>query len=326
MAVVLAAAFGDTPADWLRLDVLYRLSVVDGNESFGVEKTALFYDIAPVREMQRRGWITETRNADSLEAQLKKFFATDKLDRENRPKFPVAMLRHSPLPSLSATEWAWLFRARQIADAWVDVAVFDPARLDSAERKLRLLESHPKEARHVSAIMAEAGIRFVVVEPLPSIKIDGAAFWLNEQSPVIALSARVDRIDNLWFTIMHEWAHIRNNDAFSADCNILGEEEEGVLVRDEIERSANDQASASLVPNSELDSFIRRVGPLYSKTRIIQFANRIKIHPGIIVGQLQYRREIGWGANREMLAKMREPLIETTLTDGWGRTISPGIL
>jgi HTH-type transcriptional regulator/antitoxin HigA len=75
-----------------------------------------------------------------------------------------------------------------------------------------------------------------------------------------------------------------------------------------------------------MDSFIRRVGPLYSRTRIIQFANRLKIHPGIIVGQLQYRREVGFGTNREMLVKIRESLIETTLTDGWGHSITPGIL
>ena len=75
-----------------------------------------------------------------------------------------------------------------------------------------------------------------------------------------------------------------------------------------------------------MDSFIRRVGPLYSKQRIVQFAHRVKIHPGIIVGQLQNRDEIGYSANREMLTKVREVVAQTALTDGWGRTINASFL
>jgi HTH-type transcriptional regulator/antitoxin HigA len=52
----------------------------------------------------------------------------------------------------------------------------------------------------------------------------------------------------------------------------------------------------------------------------------VKMHPGIIVGQLQHRGEIGYSAHRDLLAKVRAIVTETSLTDGWGRTISPGIL
>jgi len=52
----------------------------------------------------------------------------------------------------------------------------------------------------------------------------------------------------------------------------------------------------------------------------------MKIHPGIIVGQLQHRNEINYGSNREMLVKIRSAVIETALTDGWNRSITPGLL
>jgi HTH-type transcriptional regulator/antitoxin HigA len=71
-----------------------------------------------------------------------------------------------------------------------------------------------------------------------------------------------------------------------------------------------------------LSSFIVRVRPMYSKNRIVQFANRARIHPGIIVGQLQHRGEIGYAANREMLAKVREIIANSAITDGWGRVVS----
>jgi len=92
-----------------------------------------------------------------------------------------------------------------------------------------------------------------------------------------------------------------------------------------VEARADSEAANMLIPREQLNSFITRVGPLYSKDRINRFANRIGIHPGIIVGQLQYRKEIPYSANREMLAQVREIVIQEALTDGWGKTVGTWI-
>ncbi len=323
MAITLAAAFGNRPAEWLKWDTHYRLSIVEGNAS-EVEKKARLFEIAPIREMQKREWIKSTTDLGELEAELKVFFGSESLDGDL--PFPVAARRTTTLAYLSSAEKAWCFRARQLARALV-VGAFSHERLPAAEKKLRQLAAYPKEVRHLPQVLSEYGIRFVVIEPLPGVRIDGAAFWIDE-SPGIALSVRHDRIDAFWFTLMHEFAHIRNGDALSIDTDLV----DGVkgiavmLVQDEAERRANEQAASSLIPAHEIDSFIRRVGPLYSKERIIQFAHKIRVHPGIIVGQLQHREEIGYSTNREMLVKVRSTITETALTDGWNRSISPASL
>src|SRR5260370_39214752 len=121
------------------------------------------------------------------------------------------------------------------------------------------------------------------------------------------LQGRLRSASWFWFTVMHECAHIRNGDSLSVDTGLI----DGIkginvtLVEDAAEERANKEAAASLVPPHELDSFIRRVGPLYPKERVIQFANRIKIHPGIIVVQLQHRRDLGHMFLREFLVKIR---------------------
>jgi HTH-type transcriptional regulator/antitoxin HigA len=71
-----------------------------------------------------------------------------------------------------------------------------------------------------------------------------------------------------------------------------------------------------------MDSFIRRVGPLYAKERIIQFSHKMKIHPGIVVGQLQNRKEVGYASSRDLLVKVRELITATALTDGWNQTVA----
>ena len=217
--------------------------------------------------------------------------------------------------------------ARKMASA-LPVPAFRADQLDQAEKELRKLAGYPKEARHLTELLAAFGIRFVVVAPLPGAKIDGAAFWLDATSPVIALSLRFDRIDAFWFTLMHEFAHIKHGDAWSVDRDLIDDTIgiAAMLVEDEAEQRASEAATNSLIPLRELESFISRVGPLYSKERIIQFAHKMKIHPGIIVGQLQHRNEISYGSNREMLAKVRSAVIETALTDGWNRSITPGLV
>ena len=70
--------------------------------------------------------------------------------------------------------------------------------------------------------IADYGIRFIVVEPLPGIKVDGVALWLDNESPVIGVSVRFDRIDAFWFTLMHEFSHIYHGDALSFDYESSG--------------------------------------------------------------------------------------------------------
>jgi HTH-type transcriptional regulator / antitoxin HigA len=320
-AVRFGAAFGNSPEEWVKWDGLYRLSALSGQTDVAhVGNLARLYDLAPVREMMKRGWIKPNLNPTELQSELEAFYEADSLEQGMR--FPIAAKRTVMLEDLNPAEIAWCFRARQIAKTLL-AQEFKPERMTKAHAELKKLATHPKEARHIPKVLAEYGIRFLIVEPLSTVKIDGAAFWI-EAGPVIALSLRHDRMDGFWFTLMHEFSHIRHGDPLSVDSGLI-DETKGIavtLVENEAERRANKEASDSLVAAEELDSFIRRVGPLYQKARIIQFANRLRIHPGVIVGQLQHRKELTYMSMREFLVKVREYVTATTLTDGWGHMIS----
>jgi len=321
MAVSLSTVLGGTAKDWLDLNTQYSLSLVETDVD-EVSRRARLFELAPIRDMQRRGWIKATSDCEELEKELKQFYGVESI--EKGVSLPVAAKRSTKLKELTSSEIAWYFRARQLA-ASMSVAEFDQRLLPKLWKKLRLLAAYPKEAGRLGSLLSEYGIRFVVIEPLPGMKIDGAAFWLSGSEPAIAVSIQHDRIDSFWFTVMHECAHIRAGDALSVDTE-LTDETKGIsvsLAEEEAERLANDAAAHSLISKDELFSFISRVGPYYSKERVIQFAHAIKIHPGIIVGQLQYRKELGYSALRELLPKVRESVITTALTDGWNQMIAP---
>jgi HTH-type transcriptional regulator / antitoxin HigA len=322
MALRLSAAFGNPASEWLRWDSEYQLANIAADTDIqDVASMKALYEIAPVRDMERRGWIRPTETVNDLRSELAAFYEADPIDEGI--SLSVAPRRTASTTSPSPAETAWCFRARQLARTLL-VDPFSAERLPKTKSRLRRLAAHPKEARHIGPVLAEYGIRFVVVEPLPGARVDGAALW-DEIGPIVAVSIRHDRIDGFWFTLMHELEHIQNQDPISIDSGLV-DGTRGVtisVVNDSAEDRANRGAASSLITTKEIDSFIHRVGPLYSKDRIVQFANRIKIHPGIIVGQLQYRGELGYMALRDFLVKIREDVISTALTDGWGHSISP---
>lgn len=323
MAIRLGAAFGNTALEWLKWDYDYQLFNVmsDGDAGLVVAGMRRLYELAPIRDMEKRGWIRPTHTAEELKSELTAFFEGDPL--EPGIALRVAPRRTALAPSLSPAEIAWCFRARQIAKTML-VERFVPERVVKAKAKLKRLAAHPKEAVHVATVLAEHGVRFIVIEPLPGAKVDGSALW-DEIGPIIALSIRNDRIDGFWFTLMHEFEHVVNGDLNSVDSGMV-DSVRGVtvsLTNDAAEDRANSGAASALIAPADIDSFIRRVGPLYARDRIVQFANRIRIHPGIIVGQLQNRDELGYSALREFLVKIREHVVSTALTDGWGHSITP---
>lgn len=313
-AVQLGIAFGTGPDLWMQLESSYRLSLVHDSED-EVSRRVRLYEMAPIKDMEKRNWIGKARHAGNLERELCKFFGVQSLDRP--PEIDAMPRKSSADLSLSPSQRAWCFRAKQLA-AGLQAKPYDPKNLDAGIARLRELAAYPEETRRVPRVLAGMGIRFVVIEPLPKTRIDGVAFWLSPDSPVIALSLRYDRIDSFWHTLGHELSHVRHQDAALVDTDIVGEDRPSPAEQTAVERRADREAAAAWIDPPDLESFIARVGPLYSKKRINQFANRIRIHPGIILGQLQHRGEIRYSSNREMLVKVRENLTREALTDGWG--------
>src|SRR5262245_61878809 len=302
----LGEAFGTGAQLWMNLESAYQLAQVKDQDDV-VARRASLYSKAPVKEMLRRGWIEPSNSVDVLEKQIVDFFELTQLDEDIR--FCAAARQSMSYMNVTPMQCAWLFRAKKLART-LQARPFTPQLLDEGLAKLRNLLRSPEEVRHVPRILAESGMRFVVLEPLPQTRIDGVCFWLDDTSPVIALSFRYDRLDWFWFTLGHELRHIKNGDGrerpAQLDTDLVGENAERTEEKSVSEQEADRFAAQFLIPEGQLDNFIARVRPLYSKQRIRGFAGRLGIHPAIVVGQLQRRKEIKYSHNRDILLKVRE--------------------
>jgi len=315
-AVRIAAAFGTSPHLWMNLESGWQIHLQSKKrDSKEIRTRARIYETAPVREMQRRGWMQKTRNPKEIEKELISYYGVT--DLSEVPRLQVAA-RASNRPDdggLNAAQWAWCIRCCQIASL-VDAKSFSKSNIKPLVKDLHSLLPNPEDARLVPLLLAEAGIKFVVVEHLSKTRMDGAALWPSNRTPVIAMSLRYGRVDNFWFTLLHELAHICYRDGVRADIDI----EDQKSVTDNIEKRANKQSASWLVPQEALQSFILRTSPLYSTTRVTNFARRMGVHPSIIVGQLKFCEELEpFQFTRLQNIDVRKIIKQVAMCDGWGR-------
>jgi HTH-type transcriptional regulator/antitoxin HigA len=147
---------------------------------------------------------------------------------------------------------------------------------------LSFLEGGPHLARE---FLCKNGVHFIVEPHLPHTPLDGAAIRLPDGSPLVALTLRYDRLDNFWFTLCHELAHVAlhfdggETEAFFDDLDQAG--------LDAFERDADNWATEGLI---SADSWRNAdLGRTPSEGKILSFARRYRIHPSIPAGRI--RRE-----------------------------------
>lgn len=284
----------------------------------GRRTRAQVFGALPIAAMIKRGWIdaSDVRDVDAVEQGLLSLFDANSLDEIEA--LPHAARKTAPEEATSAPQMAWISRVKAIADELIAPA-YNPAALDRALPRLHQLMTAPEESRHVPRLLIEAGIRLVIVETLPSAKIDGVCLWLDEVSPVVGLTLRHDRIDNFWFVLRHELEHVRLG--HGRDRMIIDdlEGDRGGIGADipEEERLANSAAREFGVPSAKMESFIARKAPFFSERDMVAFAKMLGVHPGIVAGQLQYRTG-RYDRFRQHLAGIRAHVRPGAAVDGWG--------
>lgn len=315
MAQALGAAL-DRPAEmFARIQAEWDVRQADKPDA-GVVTRARILARYPLREMLKRGWIDPQHRQGSLEEQLCRFFGVRSLDDVPHLAHSARKTDYSDIPP---AQLAWLFRVRQIGAEMLP-STYNPAKLREAITSFMDMRDEPHDVRHVPRLLDDAGVRFVVVESLPGSKIDGVCFWLNPTAPIIGMSMRFDRIDNFWFVLRHECAHVLHEHGMSQAIIDVDLEAPFSPFQNEEERVANTEAADFCVPSQHIQSFYLRKNPFFSESDVLAFSKRMKVHPGLTVGQLQ-RIANRYDLLRRHLVKVRSHLAGSMMMDGWGDVV-----
>lgn len=322
VALLLGEAFDVDAERFMELQKSYDLAkarITTPPDPKRASRAILFGEL-PIAEMIKRGWldIDDIRDVSQVETALIKFFGVNALEE-------IEILPHAAKKTAVATlatpvQLVWIHRVSVLAREVMVERRFTEFAVREAIKKLSPLRQSPEGVAKVPRILNEAGIRFVIVESLKAAKIDGVCFWLDERSPVIGMSLRYDRIDNFWFVLRHELEHVlKEHGRFAVILDAELEKERagtGPNIPEE-ERIANEAASNFCVPKQELQKFIVRKAPLFLERDVLGFANTLKIHPGLIAGQLQ-RHTSRYELLRNHLVKIRSIVTPNAMVDGWG--------
>ncbi len=328
MALMLEGVFGVPAETFLELQKTYDLAkarIVAQPDPNRATRAALFGQL-PIQEMIKRGWLDaeDIRDIPIIESALSKFFGVPSLDAIDI--LPHAAKKTEVATPATPTQLAWIYRVKQVASELI-VAKYSEFGVRSALKKLEPLMTAPEQTRHVPRILAECGIRYVIVETIGGAKIDGVTFWLDEDAPVIGMTLRYDRIDNFWFVLRHELEHVlrlHGREAAMLDTELEGERAGTGNSVSEQERAANEAAVDFGVPKQKVDKFIRLKSPFFKEIDLLGFARTYKVHPGIIAGRVQHETK-RYDLFRNHLVKVRTKITPSAMVDGWGDIAPVGV-
>jgi HTH-type transcriptional regulator/antitoxin HigA len=187
--------------------------------------------------------------------------------------------------------WLWLARVRDMADERKAVHErFNRAELTDDllhyVARLSWMDDGPTAA---IKFLEDRGIAVVIEPHLPKTHLDGAATLSCAGTPVIGLTVREDRLDNFWFTLIHELVHAQrhlNKDGLRA---IVDGDIEEVIENEGIEKEANDVAAEILIPRSSWKRSRAYLKP--SSTAIVDLARQLQINPAIVAGRVRRERK-----------------------------------
>lgn len=152
-------------------------------------------------------------------------------------------------------------------------------------KNLRMLSTDPQGPFLAINYLKNNGIRVVIEPTLDGTLLDGAALLLDDMYPVIALTLRYDRLDNFWFVLLHELAHVvlHLGNLYNMIFDDLDTDIEG------IEKEADAFALNALIPDNVWKKSLVRFSP--SNETIVNQAKSFQIHPALIAGRI--RRQTG---------------------------------
>ena len=282
---------------WMNLQSNYELAVdrLQEEAQLEAEGRSLLDALGEptIREMVKRGWIERRDSAGGQISELLSFFAVQSLAGMERTH-TAAAFRVTPGAKVEPWRLAAWMRGGEIAAEQLDLfAEFEPAAFADLLPKLRSETRSASPWPKLRDRCAEVGVALVVEPTLPRSGANGVAYWLDRERPIIQLSLRNKRADIFWFTFFHEAAHVLEGYRSEAIINL-----DGMPRESEAERAADQFAADALISPEHWRAFVKNHHP--TRDAITSFADRIGIHPGIVVGRLQHEKKIPRSAHNDL--------------------------
>lgn len=188
--------------------------------------------------------------------------------------------------------WAWQVRILQKAQAESLGIKYQTGSVNLAwMQKLAQLSWSENGLILAKEFLNRIGIHLIFEPHLPQTYLDGAVCLTVDGNPVVALTLRHDKLDNFWFTLMHELAHI----ALHVDgSDMWFIDDLDVISVEQIEQEADALAQAALISVEDFNSLTSN-----TPKDINALARGLNIAPCIIAGRIRFEAK-----NHQLFGKL----------------------
>lgn len=292
LAIQLGQAFNTSPQLWSNLYLSYAVWKEQQEEEVSeTEVKAAIYERMPIRDMVKKGWLREPRSLRDLSQQVARFWGRDDADLTFIDEEYSPCLNRSSLSKANQFNKSYALTWYRMASVFamdIQVSVY---RKQALQELFASLSTYTAKSNGVPTFLGDlnqCGVKFLVLPHLEKTYLDGAAF-IQDANPVVAYTARYKRVDNFWFTVAHEIAHV-----------LLHLNEDGDVILDDLdesevtsmEKEANAAAAAQL-KHKEIGACFKSAGQIHPK-RVLACARMYNLHPSIVAGKLARDGAIGY--------------------------------
>lgn len=293
VARILGEVFNTSTEYWVNINTGYRLwlSQEKTKKEVDADIKGMIYERMPVKDMLTKGWLKPFNSVNELAQQVISFWGWNKLD--------FLILDEQYLPCLTRKSDAWNQFNASYAVTWYRKALNEadhfthlPYKKQKLEKIFEKLHTYTIDETGIDQFIKElegAGVIFFVLPHLQKTYLDGAAFF-SGKNPVIVYTGRYKRIDNFWFTVAHEIAHVLNH-LDDETPFILDNLKAGDI--NKMETEAN-KLAADRLKHTQILSYLESYLGYLTTSRVEECAAEYKIHPSIIIGKLAHEKKISY--------------------------------
>ena len=278
---------------WLNLQRQFEEAEARRNAGAKLSDWKKWAELFPLKVLEDYGWLELKDGAGSEVDALLTFLGVSSPDSWasvwEASKVAYRQTRRFQTTAEAISAWV---RAVEITGSEIEVREFDEQGLRSSVEKIRHVTRKKVEIAipEMQRICAEVGVAVTLVPELPHTGISGCARWINDRKAVIGLTLRYKKDDQFWFTFFHEVAHLllhRKRREFIVDNAVDTLTDQVVDPQMQgCEEEANRFAADTLIPPDDLFKFMRKQE--FTDESIKEFAKKVGVGPGIVVGRLQH--------------------------------------
>ena len=231
---------------------------------------------------EKLGVVNPTKNKAQQISSLFKYFAISSFSVFKKSDFLVQFRKTQCVDEkIILNSNAWVQTVINFGKR-IETQPYSKKRLGEYLPQIRLMTlQNPSEfIPQLSRILPECGVAFVLIPSLKNSGVYGATKWIKKDKVILGITNRGKNADIFWFSLLHEICHVFQKKVTKT----LVDFETRDSIED-YEKEADQFAKDLLIPPKEYESFISE--HIFSEQRVKDFANKINIHPGVIVGRLQ---------------------------------------